>query len=142
MWYFKIVGGRLAQLVEHSLDVRRVSGSSPLMSTKESRLLKQTGFLLIFLLRFNIFTLTLKFNEKQSADRLGRSSVFPLTKANNRRSKSPAQQTVKEPAFNRSFCFLEGLCGIPQSRRFRCVPKGRLYPPFLWTRRRLIWCLK
>ena len=26
--------GRLAQLVEHSLDVRRVSGSSPLTSTK------------------------------------------------------------------------------------------------------------
>ena len=73
--------GRLAQLVEHSLDVRRVSGSSPLMSTKESRLLKQTGFLLIYLLRFNIFTLTLKSNEKQSVDRLGRSSVFPLTKA-------------------------------------------------------------
>ena len=29
------VFGRLAQLVEHSLDVRRVSGSSPLMSTKK-----------------------------------------------------------------------------------------------------------
>ena len=29
--------GHLAQLVEHSLDVRRVSGSSPLMSTKKER---------------------------------------------------------------------------------------------------------
>lgn len=28
--------GHLAQLVEHSLDVRRVSGSSPLMSTKRA----------------------------------------------------------------------------------------------------------
>ena len=28
--------GRLAQLVEHSLDVRRVSGSSPLTSTKKA----------------------------------------------------------------------------------------------------------
>ena len=28
--------GRLAQLVEHSLDVRRVSGSSPLTSTKRA----------------------------------------------------------------------------------------------------------
>ena len=27
--------GRLAQLVEHALDVRRVSGSSPLSSTKK-----------------------------------------------------------------------------------------------------------
>ena len=26
--------GQLAQLVEHSLDVRRVSGSSPLLSTR------------------------------------------------------------------------------------------------------------
>ena len=31
--------GRLAQLVEHSLDVRRVSGSSPLTSTKNNRLI-------------------------------------------------------------------------------------------------------
>ena len=30
--------GRLAQLVEHSLDVRRVSGSSPLTSTKKPRM--------------------------------------------------------------------------------------------------------
>ena len=29
----KLVSGRLAQLVEHSLDVRKVSGSSPLTST-------------------------------------------------------------------------------------------------------------
>ena len=28
--------GRLAQLVEHALDVRRVSGSSPLSSTKKT----------------------------------------------------------------------------------------------------------
>ena len=30
-----LASGRLAQLVEHSLDVRRVSGSSPLSSTKK-----------------------------------------------------------------------------------------------------------
>lgn len=34
--FFNICSGRLAQLVEHSLDVRRVSGSSPLTSTKFS----------------------------------------------------------------------------------------------------------
>ena len=32
------VRGHLAQLVEHSLDVRRVSGSSPLMSTIKTEL--------------------------------------------------------------------------------------------------------
>ena len=34
------VMGRLAQLVEHSLDVRRVSGSSPLTSTIYDYLVK------------------------------------------------------------------------------------------------------
>lgn len=33
--------GRLAQLVEHALDVRRVSGSSPLSSTKQRALKPQ-----------------------------------------------------------------------------------------------------
>ena len=33
--YNQLCFGRLAQLVEHALDVRRVSGSSPLSSTKK-----------------------------------------------------------------------------------------------------------
>ena len=43
--------GRLAQLVEHSLDVRRVSGSSPLSSTtKETSFVYQDkrGFFMLF----------------------------------------------------------------------------------------------
>ena len=39
--------GRLAQLVEHALDVRRVSGSSPLSSTiHEKSELNEFGFFL------------------------------------------------------------------------------------------------
>ena len=37
--------GRLAQLVEHALDVRRVSGSSPLSSTK-TKTIHPDGFFL------------------------------------------------------------------------------------------------
>ena len=37
--------GRLAQLVEHALDVRRVSGSSPLSSTKKETTPKGVVFL-------------------------------------------------------------------------------------------------
>ena len=36
--------GRLAQLVEHSLDVRVVSGSSPLTSTKNKTALRLSYF--------------------------------------------------------------------------------------------------
>ena len=41
----RLVNGRLAQLVEHSLDVRRVSGSSPLTSTtkKTALSIRQSG---------------------------------------------------------------------------------------------------
>ena len=35
--------GRLAQLVEHPLDVRRVSGSSPLSSTMKTPRSKERG---------------------------------------------------------------------------------------------------
>ena len=43
--------GRLAQLVEHALDVRRVSGSSPLSSTiyEKSELLHNRKCVRIFL---------------------------------------------------------------------------------------------
>ena len=39
--------GRLAQLVEHALDVRRVSGSSPLSSTKRKSHPNRDGFFLL-----------------------------------------------------------------------------------------------
>lgn len=45
---FTFVYGRLAQLVEHSLDVRRVSGSSPLTSTKSPKPLALGIFLSLF----------------------------------------------------------------------------------------------
>ena len=44
-FYNKQALGRLAQLVEHSLDVRRVSGSSPLSSTRYAPLVKVALFL-------------------------------------------------------------------------------------------------
>ena len=46
--------GRLAQLVEHSLDVRRVSGSSPLTSTNKKRQAMACLFLLAPLRQSNL----------------------------------------------------------------------------------------
>ncbi len=43
--------GRLAQLVEHALDVRRVSGSSPLSSTNQKTTLWVVFFYEIHSLR-------------------------------------------------------------------------------------------
>ena len=39
--------GRLAQLVEHLLDVQEVTGSSPVSSTKRKPLTKVRGFFLV-----------------------------------------------------------------------------------------------
>lgn len=43
--YNNPVAGRLAQLVEHALDVRRVSGSSPLSSTRNKSTILSAVFI-------------------------------------------------------------------------------------------------
>ena len=50
MWYYIRVdttSGRLAQLVEHLLDVQEVTGSSPVPSTKCKPLTKVRGFFVV-----------------------------------------------------------------------------------------------
>ena len=121
--------GRLAQLVEHSLDVRRVSGSSPLTSTTSSQ---ATYRLRRFFYRLALIPLLLLFRKNHA--RLACSVVNALTTAHCRYQLLRFADRFKPRG--KKICKKQKADGLKSSSAFWCERRNlnaKLRLPFTAT---------
>ena len=94
--------GRLAQLVEHPLDVREVTGSSPVSSTRVTAVFeRKQRFFLTFLSTFLCAVF--------------RPIIFDHTTATDRKNRRPPEVPFLEGGFLCSACFFPGPKGCQLS---------------------------